>query len=153
MIKDKQVEDGAALDDQELSVAELTAQLEAERAKFLALARRMEELLEERRSHEVDGPYEAPVPERDIGDLYEENPFEVSKINPFKEQKAKAELPYNPFAANTLKTAAATTVSTPAYSTQRPPPPPLGSAPKKVNKNRPAPSREGHLKLIEGMSR
>lgn len=92
-----------------------------------------------------------PVPERAIGELYEESAWEVNKVNPFKEQRTKIEVPYNPFAPNALK-AAVVTVPAPAASTSgRPAPPPPGSQlPKKVNKNRPPPSREGTLKLGEG---
>ncbi len=42
ILKDIRVEDDAYLDDPKLSAAALTAQLEAEREKFLAVARRME---------------------------------------------------------------------------------------------------------------
>ena len=88
------------------------------------------------------GVADVPVPEREIGVLYEEHAHEVNLFNPFKEQKARREAPYNPFGAGAAK-AAPTATATPALAApgKRADPAP----PRKNNKNRPPPTRAGVL--------
>jgi len=99
-----------------------------------------------------DARAEAPLPQREIGELYEENPWLVNQVNPFKEQKSRSAIPYNPFAPNAVKAVATATVASPSPGPagSRAPPPPPGATAKKINKNRPPPSKTGLARLAEG---
>ena len=99
---------------------------------------------------------DVPVPEREIGVLYEEHAHEVNTFNPFKEQKARREAPYNPFAPNAVSKPNPTAVAQPRRAAPDASASSAASAAiaagpassKKVpanNKKRPPPSREGFL--------